>query len=216
MLTKKRDKAGLFDKLDEFFNSKKPSEASMFMGVIAVGIAYVVYQFVYLQTEQNLENTKGQIVSVKQKINTEQNYLNAHSVASLNQQKQALKNKKIAFDDTIYKMSYVDNTLTELSYLLFDDDSWAQFVDDISALAKKYHVDIKEIGNKFYTPTFQKITHVVEVEVKSSAKLKNMVKFLNAIEESQLVVDINDIKLEQPGANVEGSFKIAVWGMKYQ
>ena len=43
-----------------------------------------------------------------------------------------------------------------------------------------------------------------------------MVKFLNAIEESQLVVDVSDIQLEQPKENVEGSFKIAVWGMKYQ
>ena len=216
MLTKRKEKTGLFDQIDNFFNSKKPSEASMFMGVIALGIAYVVYQFVYLETDKNLENTKSEIVSVQQKINTEKNYLNMNSMASLNRLKADLKNKKIAFDDTIYKMSYVDNTLTELSYLLFDDDSWANFVDNISFLAKKYHVNIEEIGNKFYTPTFQKITHVVEVEVKSNAKLKNMVKFLNAIEESQLVVDVNEIQLEKPKENVEGSFKIAVWGMKYQ
>jgi len=113
-------------------------------------------------------------------------------------------------------MSYVDNTLTELSYLLFDDQSWANFVDNISYLAKKYHVNIEEIGNKFYTPTFQKITHVVEVDVKSNGKLKNMVKFLNAIEESPLVVDVNDIVLDKPKENVHGTFKIAVWGMKYQ
>jgi hypothetical protein len=216
MLTKRKEKKGLFDQIDDFFNSKKPSEASMFLGVIALGIAYGVYQFIFLQTDESLRNTQNQIASVKQKINTEKMYLSTHSIASLNKLKSDLKQKKIAFDDTIYKMSYVDNTLTELSYLLFDDQSWANFVDNISFLAKKYHVDIKEIGNKFYTPTFQKITHVVEVDVKSSAKLKNMVKFLNAIEESQLVVDVNDIIMEKPKEQVEATFKIAVWGMKYQ
>jgi Tfp pilus assembly protein PilO len=216
MLTKKSEKKGLFDQIDEFFNSKKPSEATMFMGVIALGIAYGVYQFVFMSTDESLKNTQNQIATVKQKINTEKNYLNTHSVASLNKLKLDLKQKKIAFDDTLYKMSYVDNTLTELSYLLFDDQAWANFVDNISYLAKKYHVNIQEIGNKFYTPTFQKITHVVEVDVKSNAKLKNMVKFLNAIEESPLVVDVNDIKLNKPKENVEGTFRIAVWGMKYQ
>jgi len=216
MLTKRNEKKGLFDQIDDFFNSKKPSEASMFLGVIALGIAYVVYQFIFLETDKNLQNTQNQIGAVKQKINTERNYLNTHSMATLSKLKSDLKQKKIAFDDTIYKMSYVDNTLTELSYLLFDDQSWANFVDNISYLAKKYHVNIEEIGNKFYTPTFQEITHVVEVDVKSNAKLKDMVKFLNAIEESQLVVDVNSISMEKPKENVDATFKIAVWGMKYQ
>ena len=216
MLTKRKDKKGLFDQIDDFFNSKKPSEASMFMGIIALGIAYGVYQFVFLQTDESLHNTENKIHTVKQKINTEKSYLSTHSMATLNKLKADVKHKKMAFDDTIYKMSYVDNTLTELSYLLFDDQSWANFVDNISFLAKKYHVNIEEIGNKFYTPTFQKITHVVEVDVKSNAKLKNMMNFLNAIEESQLVVDINDIVMEKPKESVEATFKIAVWGMKYQ
>jgi len=215
MLTKRNDKKGLFDQIDDFFNSKKPSEASMFLGVIALGIAYGVYQFIFLETDKSIQDTQTKIGSVKQKINTERNYLNTNSLASLGKLKSDLKQKKIAFDNTIYKMSYVDNTLTELSYLLFDDQSWANFVDNISYLAKKYHVNIEEIGNKFYTPTFQEITHVVEVDVKSNGNLKNMVKFLNAIEESQLVVDVSSISMEKPKDNVEASFKIAVWGMKY-
>ena len=216
MLTKRKEKKDIFDQIDDFFNSKKPSEATMYLGVIGLGIAYVVYQFVYLKTDESLVNTQNEIVSVKQKINTEKNYLNNNSIAMLNKKKTDLQNKKIAFDNTIYKMSYVDNTLTELSYLLFDDNAWANFVDNISYLAKKYKVNIDEIGNKFFTPTFNEITHVVEVDVKSNAKMKNMIKFLNAIEESQLVVDVNNIQMIKPKENIEATFKIAVWGMKYQ
>jgi len=40
MLTKKQDKKDYFDDIDDFFNSKKPSEASMFMGIIALVIAF--------------------------------------------------------------------------------------------------------------------------------------------------------------------------------
>jgi len=211
----KKDKHSLLDKVDAYFAKEKPSTLQMaYIGVIAL-IGYSVYTFVYPVTDEALKNTKSNISSVKQKIATEQNYLSTHTVALLNRGKSELRKKQIEYDNTIYKMAYVDNKLTEISYLLFDDKSWANFVDNISELAKKYNVDIKEIGNKFFDPTLNKITHVAEVDVVSSANTKDMIKFLNAIEESKLVIDVNDIKLDRPDEKIEGSFKIAVWGMKY-
>jgi len=211
----RKSKQTIFDKIDDYFAKEKPSTLQMsYIGVAAL-IGYVVYSSVFPVTDDALKNTRSNISSVKQKISTERNYLNTHTIALLNKGRADLKRKEIEYDNTIYKMSYVDNKLTELSYLLFDDKSWASFVDNISELAKKYNVDIKEISNKFYDPTYKKITHVAEVDVKSSASTKNMIKFLNAIEESQLVIDVNSIKLDRPEDQIEGSFKIAVWGMKY-
>ncbi len=209
------NKKDLFSQIDEFFVNKKPSEVSMFYLVAALGVAYVIYQFVYLETDMKLKSTENKIVQIKQKINTQKSYLQQNTPQKLASLRSLVKRKKMEFDDTIYKISYVDNTLTELSYLLFDDESWAQFVDDIAALAKKHHVEIKEIGNKFYNPTFQKITHVVEIEVKSKAKFTNLMKFINEIEESPLVIDINEIEMSKPDDRISSKFKIAVWGMKY-
>jgi len=215
MLGKANDKKSLFDRIDDYFAKEKPSTLQMaYIGVMAL-IGYGVYTFVFPITDESLQNTKANIVSVNQKINQENSYLSTHSMAILNKQKALLSQKEREYDNTIYKMSYVDNKLTELSYLLFDDKSWASFVDNISKLAKKYNIAIKEIGNKFYKPTYKKITHVAEVDVVSSGKTKDMIKFLNAIEESKLVIDVNNIKLDRPDENIEGSFKIAVWGMKY-
>ncbi len=215
MLGNVNKKKSIFDRVDEYFAKEKPSTLQVAYIVVGALIGYAVYTFVYPITDEGLTNTKSQISSVQQKIAQKQNYLATHSIAALNKGKRELKRKEIEYDNTIYKMSYVDNKLTELSYLLFDDKSWANFVDNISELAKKYNVDIQEIGNKFYDPTYKKITHVAEVDVRSSGKTKDMIKFLNAIEESQLVIDVNNIKLDRPDEKIEGSFNIAVWGMKY-
>ncbi len=209
------NKKDFFSQIDEFFANKKPSEVSMFYLVAALAIAYIIYQFIYIETDAKLKDTENKIVQIKKKINTQRGYLEQNTPQKLASLRSLVKRKKVEFDDTIYKISYVDNTLTELSYLLFDDESWAKFVDDISALAKKYHVEIKEIGNKFYNPTFQKITHVVEIDVKSKAKFTNLMKFINEIEESPLVIDINEIEMSKPDERILSSFKIAVWGMKY-
>jgi hypothetical protein len=211
-----QEKRGSFDQIDDYFASRSPSEVSLILMGCALVIGYLVYTLVFSYTEQELINTENKIKSIKQKINTENNYLLANSQAKLTSIRKDVERKNIEFENISYKMSYVDNKLHELSYLLFDDRSWAGFVDNISALAKHYKVDIKSIGNRFFEPTFQKITHVVEVNIHSEAEFKNTVKFLNAIEESQLVIDVNDINMTSLGDQISSRFKIAVWGMKYQ
>jgi hypothetical protein len=187
----------------------------MFYFVAALLIAYVVYEFIFMETDKKLQTTQNQIVQIKSKINKERNYLAQNTPQKVAMLRKVVKEKKKRFDDALYQISYVDNTLTELSYLLFDDENWAKFVDNIAALAKKYHVEIKEIGNKFFNPTYQKITHVVVVDVKSRANFTNLMKFINEIEESPLVIDIDQLKMFKPDDKVLSEFRIAVWGMKY-
>ncbi len=205
----------IFSQIDNFFAEKKSSEVSMFYFVAALLIAYVVYQFIYLETDKQFHKTQNQIMQIKSKINKERNYLAQNTPQKVAMLRKVVEAKKKQFDDALYKISYVDNTLTELSYLLFDDENWAKFVDNISALAKKHHVEIKEIGNKFFNPTYQKITHVVVVNVVSKANFTNLMKFINEIEESPLVIDIDQLKMFKPDDKVMSEFRIAVWGMKY-
>lgn len=209
------NKKDLFSQIDNFFAEKKPSEVSMFYFVAALVIGYVVYQFIYLETDRQLQQTQNKILQIKSKINQERNYLSQNTPQKVAMLRKVVKERKKQFDDALYKISYVDNTLTELSYLLFDDENWAKFVDNISALAKKHHVEIKEIGNKFFNPTYQKITHVVVVNVTSKANFTNLMKFINEIEESPLVIDIDQLKMFKPDDKVMSEFRIAVWGMKY-
>ncbi len=211
-----QEKKGIFDQIDDFFATKSPSEVSMLLMGSALVIGYLVYSLVFSYTEQVLIKTENQIKSIKQKISKENSYLLVNSEGKLIGLKKEVERKNVEFEEISYKMSYVDNKLHELSYLLFDDRSWAGFVDNISALAKHYQVDIKSIGSKFFEPTFQKITHVVEINIHSEAGFKNTVKFLNAIEESQLVIDVSDINITTSENKIFSRFKIAVWGMKYQ
>ena len=215
MAISSRENKTMGDKIDAFFAEKKPSEASLLYFGAALFVGFLVYQFIFLETDKNLKITESQLSSVKKKVDEERRYLSLNTPARLQQLKNDVEAKYAEYDDANYKISYVDNTLTELSYLLFDDENWASFVDDISRLAKKYKVEIQEIANKFYEPTFQKITHVVEIDIKSKSNFSNMVKFLNEIEESQMVIDVHQIEITKPDDKLEGHFKIAVWGMKY-
>lgn len=205
----------IVDKVDAYFIDKKPSEAVLlYLGLVLV-IGFLVYEFIYKQTDKDLRIVQNQFKSIRTNVNNNRNYLSINTQLKLQSLKSSVVSKSKELDSTMYKISYVDNTLTELSYLLFDNKSWAKFVDNISEIAKKYHVEIKEIANKFYKPSYQKISHVVEIDVKSKSSFSSMVKFLNEIEESRLVVDISELKVTKPDDKLLSDIKITVWGMKY-
>ncbi len=209
------DKKNILEQIDDFFNAQQPSKANLYYLTTFALIGLLVYQFVFSESDIMLKRAKNALSSATQKVNKQRNYIAANSPAMLQQLKQQVIQKKDQLDNIIYQISYVDNTLTELSYLLFNDESWAGFVDNVSNLAKKYSVDIKEIGNEFYEPTYQKISQVVAISIKANSSPKNMVKFINAIEESNLVVDVNELNITRPDEFVSAQFNIAVWGMKY-
>jgi len=208
-------KQSLAKKIDDFFKGKKPSEQNIIYMMVAVVIAYLVYQFVFFQTDQMRRDAYNKMTNMQREVQNKRSYLRINSGAKLQQMRASLEQKTKEYDNALYKISYVDNTLSELSYLLFNDENWAKFVDNISFLAKKYGLEIKEITNKFFEPTFQKVSQVVTIEVKTKSDYQNMMKFLNKIEESKLVVDVTDMNISRPGEKLSSYFKISVWGMKY-
>ena len=202
-------------KIDNFFKQKKLSEQNIMYAMAFALVFFLFYQFVYPVVQSLRDSSHNKMLSMQNEVNQKQIYLSANSNARLIALKKSVKEKIDEYDDNLYKISYVDNTLSELSYLLFNDENWAKFVDNISYLAKNYGLEIKEITNKFYKPTFKKVSQVVTLEVKTKSDYKSMMKFLNKIEESRLVVDVSDINISKPGNKLSSYFKISVWGMKY-
>ncbi len=122
---------------------------------------------------------------------------------------------KVLLERTVLTNAYVDGKLKELSYLLFNDENWAKFLNSITQLAKNYSIDIKVIENKINEPSIQKIEQILNLKVNFQGNFYNTMKFMNAIEESELVVDIYDFNCTAGTKNLEGQLNIAVWGMKY-
>jgi len=208
-------KQSLSKQIDDFFNSKKENEQKIIYMMIGAVIAFLVYQFVYTQTEMMRQDAFNKVTNMKSEVETKRSYLSINTNQKLSQLRASLSDMQKEYDNSLYKISYVDNTLSELSYLLFNDENWAKFVDNIAYLAKKNGLQIKRITNKFFKPTFQKVSQVVTIEVNTKSDYKGMMKFLNKIEESKLVVDVTDMNVSKPGNKLSSYFKISVWGMKY-
>ena len=209
----------MFDKIDTFLENKKESELLLiYIGVFLV-IAMIAYLYIYPFSEKVLTKTKSQLYELKGKISREQAYIasktvNGDSYYYIKKAKSNLEKSKEKLQNTIFINGYIDEKLRKLSYLLYNDVNWANFLDNITKNAKKYHVSINLIKNTFHNLNYKKVEQALDVEVDANGKFHNIMKFINSIEESDLIVDIQAMTMDVKN-NIHVDFDIAVWGIKY-
>lgn len=209
----------LLDKIDLFFKDKKSSEIYLIFAMAFALIGFIFYSYLYPVTEKILNQSIKNSKEVEKKLHDEQAYLasvskDGDATFLIKKVKSDIENSKLLLEKTIYMNDYVDNKLKDLSYLLFNDENWAKFLNTISQLAQKYSVRIKVIENKINEPSLQKIEQILTLKVAFNGSFANTMKYMNAIEESELVVDIYELNCTGQ-KDIEGQFNIAVWGMKY-
>ena len=213
------DKISTIDKVDNYLKEKKSSELSLvFMMAFSV-IALLIYLSFYDSTERMLMVAKNSHRDIKGKLRSELSYLSSIQMNGdknylIKKISRDIEIKKHKLDETKYANTYVDNKLKELSYLLFNEMKWAKFMDSIAFSGKKYDVDISLISNDFFEPTLQKIRQVLTIKVDFSGEFKSILKFVNELEESDLVVDIDNLIIES-NETIIGTLDISIWGMKY-
>lgn len=209
----------LLDKIDLFFKDKKSSEIYLIFAMAFALIGFMFYSYLFPITERILTQSVINAKEVEKKLHDEQAYLasvskNGDPTFLVKKVKSDIENSKLLLEKTIYMNDYVDSKLKDLSYLLFNDENWAKFLNTISQLAQKYSVRIKVIENKINEPSIQKIEQILTLKVVFNGSFANTMKYMNAIEESELVVDIYELNCTGQ-KDIEGQFNIAVWGMKY-
>lgn len=209
----------LFDKIDNFLQGKKNSELSLIFFMLFVFIGFLSYSYIFPITDKTMKQTVRNSKEIEKKLQDEKSYLLSVSQDNdedffIKKVKNDIEKSKVVLEKTAYTNAYVDGKLKKLSYLLFNDENWARFLNSITQLAQKYNVTITVIENKINAPSLQKIEQILNLKVEFSGNFANTMKFINAIEESDLVVDIYELNCVGQ-KNIEGQVTIAVWGMKY-
>ena len=209
----------MFDKVDAVLENKRESELFLiYIGIFLI-IATIAYLYIYPVSERVLNQTKNQINILKSKILKEQAYIASKTVNGDNyyyikKAKTNIKKSKEKLQNIIFINGYIDEKLRKLSYLLYNDVNWANFLDNITKNAKKYNVSINLIKNTFHKLNYKKVEQALDVEVDANGNFHNIMKFINSIEENSLIVDIHTMTMDVK-KNIHVDFDIAVWGIKY-
>ena len=208
----------LLEKLDNYFEEKKESEFYLMVLAIVAVVGLISYSYLIPITEKELKKDLSKQKNLQRKINEEKRYLasvtvNGDQRYKIKKLQNEIANLKIRYSDLKEINEYSDYQIQTLSELLFNEKNWAKFLDSISLKAKKNNVDVFLISNKFVNNQ-DSFGHVLEIGVQCKGKYRDMIQFMNEIEESELVVDIYNIDMES-NTSINANFKVSVWGINY-
>ena len=208
-------------KIDNYFDEKKPSEVTMMLIVAFFLSAAIAYYAVIPYAQNYYDESIRENDQITQDLNKVNSYLSTVSQGDdrnfmINKKQNELLQQQNKLADVQNMNQYFDNKLKELSYLIFNEQSWADFLDNLAFLANKNNVKITKIINTFKEPNAQKIEQVLDINISVDGDYRDIISYINAIEESKLVVDVNNIDINSTNGKLRGNMGIYIWGMKYQ
>ena len=208
-------------KIDNYFDEKKPSEVTMML-IVAFFLSVAIAYYAVIPYAQNYyDDSIRENDQITKDLNKVNSYLSTVSQGSdrnfmINQKQNELMQQQNKLADAQNMNQYFDNKLKELSYLICNEQSGADFLDNLAFLANKNNVKITKIINTFKEPNAQKIEQVLDINISVDGDYRDIISYINAIEESKLVVDVNNIDINSTNGKLRGNMGIYIWGMKYQ
>ncbi len=205
----------LLERLDNFFKGKKATEAYIIISLPIMVIAYVTYEFAIPLTQERYDNSYKRLTQTEKTIaqlEKEMNRLtvNGDKMYRVKELESEIKNLKTTTASLNDASDYIDAKMVAISDILFNRESWSEFLDSITQKAKDNKIKIQSLENRFLDQKGE-FGHVLEISVAAQGEFKNMISFLATIEQSELLVDIYAMDMNA-SKKIDGKYDISVWG----
>lgn len=207
--------------LDIYFAPKKESEKWVVILGLAAVIAYLGYELLLPYTEDLYKKSERSKKSIQKSITDNNIYLNSITVGGDREyyvkkfdNDIVVKKKKIV--DTTNKIKFIDSNLEKLSDMLFNQKSWSKFLNSVTHKAEIQNVNLEYITND-YVDNNGSFGHVLEIGIGCKGEYKNIVKFMNELEQNILVTDIfqSEMVSDTNSSYTVADIHISVWGINH-
>ena len=215
-------KKSSLDQLDQWFASKGNSAnnyfyiALLFVGVVAYFILSS-YADPYLEeSETNLSTATTKLEGAQREYNE---FFGGDPKAFVDNKRNILNGARTNLNNIIEERGYLDGKLKEISKLTYNEKNWAKFMDSLSTIAENNNIKIYAIHSDRREPSIKQIFQpeaLLDIDVKFEGAFSNVIRYINLIEQSEMIVDVNkmDINATKNG-KIGGSIGISIWGVNY-
>lgn len=215
------------DKIDSWFESKGSSANTYLLLALLVagGLAYLILspssQEYFDKEENRLNKATQQLTEATSSLNSF-GPLPDGTYSQIKNKELVLKGEEARLNETIDSNQYVDNKLREVSNVTYNRENWAEFLDSLTEMAVKSNVKVFSITSeeKDVDPKTMalKPQAMLDVGVVMEGTYHNVLRYINSIEESKMIVDVNklDINRSSTDGKIGGTIGISIWGVKYQ
>ena len=209
------------EELDNYFAPKKESEKWLIILGVAGIIAYLAYAYLLPYTEEKYKKSEITKKNIQKSIVDNNTYLNSITVGGdrnyyVKKYTKDIERKKNQIVKLNKKITFINTNIQKLSDMLFNRKSWSKFLNSITDRAEVQNVDIKYISND-YVDNKGSFGHVLEIGIGCKGSYKNIVKFMNELEQNTLVTDIygTNLVLDANASEIVADINISVWGINH-
>jgi len=199
--------------IDSAFKKKSQKDIYMTYAMIFAIIFAFSYLLFWDTSIAEFQNKQTQNKALSLKIDTDNKYLMQNSelkITSLENDIKQASNEMVIHKDN---NEYIKNKIETISSLIYDERTWGQYLYSISTNAQKHGIKINNLTNH-YAVNNSSFGHVLDITIKVTGKYKNTVKFINSLEQSDLVVDLHDFSIKAQDT-LNSDLNISVWGITY-
>ena len=207
------------EKMDKYFSGKKESDKwLMILGVAGI-IAFLAYSYLLPYAENLHKSSEAKKNRLTKSIAAENTYLNSITVNGdrnyyIKKYDKDIQNKKKQIASLNEKIAYINSSLNKLSGMLFNERSWANFLNSITDNAKTHNLSLNFLKNK-YVDSKGNFGHILEIEVDGAGNFRDVVGFLNELEQNTLVTDVYSSLLQGSDEGINADINISVWGINH-
>ncbi len=210
----------ILEKLDIYLNAKQENEKNLMIYGSGLLIAFLAYYILLPIAEDRYNYTAGEKEKTQKVLDEQQQYMasitvNGDKDFKVKQLSNDIKQKKQTILDLENKTTLINNSMHKLEDMIFDKKSWSTFLDSITATASNHSVSILKLDNNFTESNQTTFGHVLEIKIKCQGDYKDILKFMNDIEQNRLVTDIygSQLKVNKKRSGILADLNISVWGI---
>jgi len=199
--------------IDQSFSSKKPRDVMMIYIMIAVVLVAFSYLLFWDSAEAEYQKIRKERAAIEKKLTADETYLKQHpesEIAQIENQIGEIRQQTAAIKD---QNEYINYKISQISELFYNEKAWGKYIDSIAENARKYHIKLALLSNK-RAKDKEKFGHVLDINLYASGRFANMIKFINAMEQSELVIDLHGLNMSAK-ETLEVDINSSVWGITY-
>ncbi len=200
-------------RIDNAFKGKTQQEIFMTYGMIFALLFAFSYLLFWDTSIDKFETTNAKIKAVEGKINLDNIYLKSNPETKIVQLEKDIKDAEVSLVSQKENNAYIKSKIETISSLIYDEVAWGEYLHSISINAKKYNIKILDFTNRYATKS-ESFGHILDISLKTTGKYKNTLRFINSLEQSDLVVDIHTIGIKAQN-RLNADLNISVWGITY-
>lgn len=200
--------------LDQSLSQKSDRDKMMLYVMMFASLFAFSYLFFWESSEESFNISHEKAVKAENDLNFDKDYLAMNPPEKITQIEQQTVEIERQHGLYVQYNAYIKEQLEQISSLYYDEKVWGAYLDSISRYARNYNVKLSKFGNTLQTDN-SSFGHVLDISISSEGPYKNTLKFINALEQSYLVVDLHDLNLSAD-EKLKGDLNISVWGIVRQ